>query len=154
MVATIMVMPAVLPPTALSEEVLYSLYFMLPAYQNTKKRRRATLSGAPLKEDMVLLRLASGAKNARGLFVQMRDAKRRRLDVFFARRGAGVPGLSGPACGSSKKNQATVLPVQMTYAWKVLKKPNVSSHAVVNLLPKATSIVHKTSTRIAQVSFM
>ena len=43
----VMVMPAVFPPTALRDAVLYSLYFMFPAYQNTKNKRRATESGAP-----------------------------------------------------------------------------------------------------------
>ena len=45
-VATVMVKPEVLPPTAVRAAVLYSLYFIFPAYQNTKKRRRATESGA------------------------------------------------------------------------------------------------------------
>ena len=46
-VATVMVRPEFFPPTAVNADVLYSLYFMLPAYQNTKKRSRATESGAP-----------------------------------------------------------------------------------------------------------
>lgn len=54
MVATVMVRPEVLPPTALRAAVLYSLYFMLPAYQKTKKRASATESGAPLN-DMVVV---------------------------------------------------------------------------------------------------
>mmetsp|Transcript_28458 Transcript_28458/g.48359 ORF Transcript_28458/g.48359 Transcript_28458/m.48359 type:complete len:114 (+) Transcript_28458:556-897(+) len=49
MVATVMVNPLVLPPTAFNAAVLYSLYFIFPAYQNTKNRIRATESGAPLK---------------------------------------------------------------------------------------------------------
>jgi hypothetical protein len=49
-----MVRPDVLPPTAFKAAVLYSLYFMLPAYQKTKKSARATESGAPLNAAILI----------------------------------------------------------------------------------------------------
>jgi hypothetical protein len=63
-----MVKPDVLPPTAVRAAVLYSLYFIFPAYQNTKKRRRATESGACHAVNVDPM-FAATEVNERGLFV-------------------------------------------------------------------------------------
>lgn len=82
-----MVRPDVLPPTAFKAAVLYSLYFMLPAYQKTKKSARATESGAPLNAAILIFVwfvLAFGGDNTTQLRDNIMDE---RLDLFLRRLG-------------------------------------------------------------------